>query len=99
MTQITVAEVEWTEFVRDALAEAIKRANNTASDLRNVAMCDAAGCGFMFDTRDPRHGSFKNEKTGQTYHFCPACEREAQQKQPGRAQLAEPPIGFGEIPD
>ena len=80
MSKVTLAETGWTEYVREALTEALERASKVAADMHMLAMCDGVGCGFTFDTRDPRHGAHKDIKTGHVYQFCPACEQSAQEK-------------------
>jgi hypothetical protein len=77
MTKPTIAERGWLGIViDDYLRPALKNAENIASDLENIELCDASGCGLMFDRRDKRAGIFR--KGSQTYHFCPACEMTAQ---------------------
>lgn len=71
MTKLSVAEVGWTECVRKALESALDLAKSTAADMGELAMCDAADCGYTFDLRDKRHTTAKDG--GITYHFCPAC--------------------------
>ena len=71
MSKVTLSEVGWTEFVREALEEALDRARKTHADMVLLAMCDHAGCGYTFDLRDKRHTTAIDR--GLTYHFCPAC--------------------------
>lgn len=95
MSKVTLAEVGWTEYVRETLTEALDRAQKTVADMHMLALCDAAGCGFMFDTRDARCLVAKGDD-GCTYHFCPACEIEAKTKTKKR-KPSKPPVEFGRI--
>lgn len=76
MTTPKIAESGWVDFVIDNLRLALKAAEGTASDIARLRMCDAAGCGRMFDSGDPR--GLSTETGGVRYDFCPACEMEAQ---------------------
>lgn len=78
MSRPTIAETGWADFTIDHLRESLKAAEGTASDLAKLRMCDAVGCGRMFDCTDPR--SKTSVFKGTEYNFCPACEMEAQAK-------------------
>ena len=78
MSKTTLAETGWLDFTIDHLRESLKAAENTASDIVRLRMCDAAGCGRMFDSGDPR--AAKAVEGHITYDFCPACEMEAQRE-------------------
>lgn len=83
MTRPTLAEVGWTEFVREALEDALDRATKVLADMHMLCICSAADCGMTFDGRDKRAGRFDID--GITYHYCPACEIMAQQQSGGEA--------------
>lgn len=76
MSKPTIADSGWADLTLDHLRAALKAAENTASDMAALQICDAADCGHIFDGRDKRSCTITEGKT--TYHFCPACEMEAQ---------------------
>lgn len=76
MGKPSIADSGWTEMTVDYLRAALKAAEGTATDMANLRLCDAAGCGRIFDGTDPRSLSITEGST--RYDFCPACEMEAQ---------------------
>lgn len=74
MTIPKIAESGWLDLVIDHLRQALKAAEDSASDLAKMRRCDAAGCGRMFDATDPRAREVKQGRI--TYNFCPGCETE-----------------------
>ena len=70
--------------IDDYLRPAFKNAESIASDLDQIELCDASGCGLMFDRRDKRAGTFR--EGNQTYLFCAACEMTSQAKAQGSLQ-------------
>lgn len=71
----TIAERGWLgALIDDQLRPALKMAEKMASDLDNLGHCDAADCGRMFDTTDPRSSSAVDH--GTKYLFCPGCTLE-----------------------
>ena len=77
MSKPTIAERGWLGIIiDDCLRPALKNAESIASDLESIELCDASGCGMMFDRRDKRAGIFR--EGNQAFNFCPACEMTAQ---------------------
>lgn len=73
--RLSIAERGWLgAVIDDHLRPALKFAEEQASDLDKLAMCDIAGCGRVHDATDPRASTVVDH--GTTYHFCAACEIE-----------------------
>ena len=74
MSKVTLAEIGWTEFVRENLQECMDRASQTLADMTSLEHCDGADCGRIFDVRDKRSMAVKCKEDGLTYRWCPGCE-------------------------
>lgn len=73
----TIAERGWLgACIDDHLRPALEMAEKMKSDLDVIERCDAAECGRMFDSTDPRGSSAIDGAI--TYHFCPGCTLEKQ---------------------
>lgn len=74
-SELKIADIGWHELLIEELERAIKLSKEVMSDLQHLRQCDGSGCGRMFDGRDPRSATVKENNV--EYHFCPGCNLEA----------------------
>lgn len=98
MSRPTIAERGFLDAVlKDHLEPAIKYAKEALSDLEKLELCDAPGCGRLFDKTDPRSSKFTatSQYGSSTHFYCPACEMEARASTVSPSQSAPETVHRG----